>query len=82
MGSGRAFEIKDGKRVAVLGGAGVLFRAPELWKSLFFLGGKESAKRFGISSWKGEPPQTLFHSVTAVPTLMKDATIIDILRKA
>lgn len=78
----KIYEIKNGRRVARIVGAGVLFRAPELWKGLKALGGKESLRRYGMSARKGEPGQTGYHSVTAPPAVFEQLTLIDILRKA
>jgi TldD protein len=82
MGSGVIFDIKRGKRVAVIGNAAVLFRAPELWKGLLALGGAASARRYGMAEVKGEPRQESSYSVTAPPALFKQLTYIDPLRKA
>lgn len=82
MGSGRFYEVKGGKRVARLTGAGFLFGAPEFWKGLLALGGQPSARRFGFSSIKGEPAQTCDHSVTAQPAVVKQLTLIEPSRKA
>jgi TldD protein len=82
LGTGRAYEIKGGKRVAVIGGAGVLARAPELWKALLAVGGRASARRIGLMSEKGEPTQRHVASVTAPPAIFKQLTVIDPLRKA
>jgi TldD protein len=82
MGMGAAYEIKRGKRVARIANAGVLFRAPELWKGLLALGGTASARRYGTQASKGEPEQTTYYSVTAPPALFKQLTYIDPLRKA
>jgi TldD protein len=84
LGTGNAFEIKDGKRIARmgLGNVGILFRTPELWKGIIGLGGASSARRYGWKSVKGEPPQSSYFSATAVPVAIKDATIIDVMRKA
>lgn len=82
LGVGRFYEVKDGKRVARLAGAGLLFRAPELWKGLRALGGPESLYRYGMRATKGEPPQSAYHSVTAPPAVFEQLTIIDVLRKA
>lgn len=79
---GDAYEVLKGKRTARLDNAGILFRTPEFWKSLTALGGSASARRFGRHVGKGEPRQDSYHSVTAVPALFKDQTIIDVLRKA
>jgi TldD protein len=78
----KIYEVKNGRRVARIVGAGVLFRAPELWKGLKALGGEESLRRYGFSAPKGEPGQTGYHSVTAAPGVFEQLTLIDILRKA
>jgi TldD protein len=73
-----AYEVKDGQRVARIGGAGTLFRAPELWKNIITLGGAQSAKRFN-----GPKDRSLNDgAVTAVPAVFKDMSIIDAFRKA
>lgn len=82
MLTGRFYEIKNGKRVARLNAAGILFRTPELWKSLLALGGAASARRYGWTASKGEPPQAVEYSVTAVPAVVKQLTLIDAMRKA
>lgn len=82
LGQGRVYEVKNGKRVARIEGAGFLFRAPELWKSLVALGGEESVRRYGTTSRKGEPEQTTYHSVSAPPAVFKEFTVIDPKRKA
>ncbi|HWZ59865.1 MAG TPA: TldD/PmbA family protein [Gemmatimonadaceae bacterium] len=82
LGLGRVFEIKRGKRVAQLVGAGFLFRSSDLWKSLIAVGGDAHLRRYGIAAAKGEPPQTCYHSVTAPPVVVKGLTVIDPMRKA
>jgi TldD protein len=82
MGRGSTYEVKRGKRVARIAGAGVLFRAPELWKALQAVGGAASARRYGGTDQKGEPAQVTYHSVTAVPATFKQLTLIDPQRKA
>lgn len=81
FGTGKAFEIKNGKRVASLRNAGILFRTSELWNSVEGLGGADSSRRYGLGSRKGQPPQQGYHSVTGVPALFKELTIIDKTRK-
>ena len=81
LGTGRLYEVKQGKRVARLAG-GFLFRATDLWKSLQALGGEGGLRRYGLSAMKGEPAQKYYHSVTAPAAMVKDLTIIDPLRKA
>ncbi|MBX6331391.1 MAG: TldD/PmbA family protein, partial [Gemmatimonadaceae bacterium] len=82
LGLGEVYEIKNGKRVARIGGAGFLFRATELWKSLQAVGGDASLRRYGMRTAKGEPAERCFHSVTAAPAMVKDLTLIDPMRKA
>lgn len=82
MGQGRVYEVKDGKRVAIVAGAGFLFRAPELWKQLIAVGGEDSMRRYGVESSKGEPSQTTYHSVSAPPAVIEAFTVIDPKRKA
>jgi TldD protein len=83
LGTGsRIYEVKNGKRVARIVGAGLLFRAPELWKGLKAVGGPDSLGRYGFPSLKGEPQQRTYHSVTAPPAVFEQFTVIDVLRKA
>lgn len=79
---GSVYEIKDGKRVARIVGAGFLFRSPELWKGLVALGGADSVRRYGTSASKGEPERAMFHSVSAPPAVFEEFTVIDPKRKA
>jgi TldD protein len=82
IGMGRIYEVKDGKRVARMAGAGLLFRGPELWRGLLALGGSESLRRFGWDASKGEPAQKTYHTVTAPPAAFKQLTFVDSTRKA
>ncbi|MBX6330988.1 MAG: hypothetical protein IRY91_03975 [Gemmatimonadaceae bacterium] len=82
LGTGNVYEIKRGKRVARIAGAGFLFRATELWKSLQAVGGDASLRRYGMTVEKGEPAQRGVHSVTAAPAVVKELTLIDPMRKA
>jgi TldD protein len=82
LGTGRVYRVKNGKRVARLNGAGFLFRATDLWKSLGAMGGAGSLRRYGHAVSKGEPAQTTYHSVTAPPAVFKELTLIDVMRKA
>lgn len=82
FGTGRVYEVKGGKRVAIIRPAGFLFRAPEFWKGVLALGGAGTARRYGMQSSKGEPPLRSVYSVTAVPATTKQLTLIDPFRKA
>jgi TldD protein len=82
LGTGTTYEVKRGKRTALIGGAGMLFRAPELWKGLLALAGAGSVRRYGSASAKGQPGQATYHSVTAPAAAFKQLTVIDPMRKA
>jgi len=79
---GHAYEIKQGKRVAILDHAGIIFRTPELWNAVAAVGGSTSQQRIGLRAVKGQPMQASYHSVTAVPFAAKELTVIDTHRKA
>ncbi len=76
------FQIKKGKITAMLPSAGVLFRAPELWKSLSHIGGVGSLQRTPFQSTKGEPSQEASSSITCPPVICRNQAIIDYRRKA
>jgi len=80
--AGAIYEIKRGKKVALVTGAGFLFRAPELWKGVLQLGGAPSVRAIAATRVKGEPSQETLHTVTAPPAVFKQLTLIDLLRKA
>jgi TldD protein len=82
LATGTVYEVKKGKRTALLNGPGLLFRSTDLWKALVALGGPASARRVGYESHKGEPRQERHASVTAVPATFKELTLIDSMRKA
>lgn len=73
----QCYEVKNGKRVARIANAGVLFKTPELWNGIVALGGVGSARSFGLGAAKGEPEQQGFHTAKAVPALIKDLSFID-----
>jgi TldD protein len=80
---GGVTEVRQGKRIARIDGAGLLFRSPEFWKNLEALGGPKSAHLLGgFSSNKGDPNQQTGYSVSAVPARVKQQAIIDPTRKA
>lgn len=78
----RCYEIKQGKKAAFLINAGTLFRTPEFWKSISGIGGESSTEKFGLAERKGQPEQNSHHSITSVPVVLKDLSLIDIKRKA
>ena len=78
-----AFEIRNGRRVARLLGAGFLFRTPELWKNLSALGGRRAFEwQPAGRSVKGEPTQRTIFSIGAVPAIVKNLAVIELTRKA
>ncbi len=80
--SRRCFDIKKGKKAAILANVGILFRAPEFWKSVQALGDTASAQTVGVQARKGQPQQRSYHSISAVPMIIKDLNVIDFMRKA
>ncbi len=82
MAYGSGYEIHNGQPVARIKDVGILFRTPEFWKSLSAVGGAASAKRFGLDTGKGQPQQTAYASMTAVPCAFTKVAVIDIMRKA
>ena len=82
-GTGETYEVKRGRRTAVIAGAGLLFRSTDLWRSLIALGGPKSQEWIGLGvSRKGEPQQATNYTVGAVPAVFRDVTVIDATRKA
>ncbi len=79
---GQAFNVKNGKRISRIVGTALLFRTPELWNSITAIGGQASSKRIAKNTFKGQPARDASHSVTGVPIVLKEATVIDTLRKA
>ncbi|MGH7499907.1 MAG: TldD/PmbA family protein [Gemmatimonadales bacterium] len=73
------FEVKRGKKVARLQPptVAVLVRAPELWKNVLALGGRDSLQQTEGRTVKGEPQQTSYHTVEAPPMLVKQLAVID-----
>lgn len=82
LSRGLAYEIRDGKRVALLQNAGMIFRTSELWSNIIAMGGLGSVMRYGLKSEKGQPSQTSYSSVYTPPTIFKEMTFIDVTRKA
>lgn len=78
-----AFEIRNGKRTAIMNVVGTLFRSADLWKNVTMVGGAKSAMWFdGARSRKGEPGRSTGYSICTVPALVKNQAIIDPMKKA
>ncbi len=82
FGNGNFYEVVNGKRVARIAGAGIMFRSPEFWKGVRGIGGAASLLSFGRGGSKGEPPQSSRHTVSAVPLLHEGLSYFDPSRKA
>jgi predicted Zn-dependent protease len=80
--TGTMREIVKGKLGRFIVGGALDFRTPEFWKSLAALGGPQSTRWFGHRAEKGEPTQSSYYSIGAVPATFKNAAIIDFMRKA
>lgn len=78
---GKAFEIRNGKKTAVMPIGGVLFRTTELWKSLEGTGGPSSVEALGLTTTKGQPGQNAVHTAVSPPILCKEMSVIDVMRK-
>jgi TldD protein len=75
-------EIANGKLGPFIVGGGVLFDSTELWKSLQAIGGASSREQFPAGEVKGEPAQSMNHSIAAVPGAFKGMAVVDVRRKA
>jgi hypothetical protein len=76
------YEVKNGKRVSMIAGSEILFRSPELLKSIVAIGGAGSQVYSGLTVAKGQPQQTHRFGVSAVPALIKNVAVTDIMRKS
>jgi TldD protein len=75
-------EIIKGKLGRFVYGSALDVRAPDFWKTLKAIGGAKQTQWFGFQSSKGEPMQSNYHSVGAVPAKFENTAIIDLMRKA
>jgi len=80
--SGFVREIVNGKLGAIVTGAGVLFDSTHLWKSLEALGGAQSRATISRGGHKGQPDQTSAHSITAIPGVLKNMVVVDMIRRS
>jgi TldD protein len=82
LAKGRVYEVKDGKKVARVANAAVLFSSTELWKNVTAIGGPASMIQRGQGESKGEPGQATLHTVSGVALALKQQAVVDITRKA
>ncbi len=76
------YEVRNGKRTRFVHNAELLFRAPELWKSLQALGGPGTQRWTGATVSKGQPQQEWSFGVAAVPSRFPKVAVTDRMRKA
>jgi len=67
MTSRQIFSITNGVIGTSLSNAEVLFRAPELWRSVEAIGGAATARTFGFERWRDREEDRVAHSVASVP---------------
>lgn len=82
MASGTMREITRGKLGRFIVGGALMFRSPELWKSVVAIGGPGTQRWFGRSRRKGQPGQSTTHSVGGVPAKLSQLSLVDATRKA
>jgi TldD protein len=82
MSGGTIYEVRKGKRTGYVRNAELLFRSPDLWKSLKAIGGKGSQVFTASGVSKGQPSQQLSFGAAAVPGLFSGVAVTDITRKA
>jgi TldD protein len=82
MSGGTVYEVRKGKRSGYIRNAELLFRSPDLWKSLKAIGGKASQVFTASGVYKGQPSQQLSFGAAAVPGLFTGVAVTDITRKA
>ena len=76
------YEVRKGKRTRFIHSAEVLFRAPDLWKTLRAIGGPATQIWTGDTVRKGQPSQEYSFGVGAVPAAFKMVAVTDKKRKA
>ncbi len=80
--SGNVYEVRNGKRIASLQSAGILFNTLDLWKSALRIGGSDLQRTFGLSASKTNYGAQATTSVTSSPVIFREGTVIDLTRKA
>ena len=81
-GRGAMREIVNGRLGREIGGLAFSFATTELLKNITAIGGTDSLEHVALSGSKGQPRQSVSHTVSAVPAKVKSVTFIDPLRKA
>jgi TldD protein len=79
---GQLQEIVNGQLGAIVGGLVSSFNTIQLWNNVVAVGGAGSAVTVPSRDTKGEPAQSTWHSVRAVPAKIRNADFIDPWRKA
>ena len=82
-GSGEVvYRIRDGKLGGVVVGGTYLIRSMEFWQNIVAIGGAQSLRWRGIDAVKGQPEQQTYHSVGAVPAVVRNVPFVGQARSA
>ncbi len=82
IANGYLREIVNGKLGDELLGGGILFNTHDLWNNVTAIGGPQSATVVEGTSRKGQPEQACAYSITAVPMVVKNVSVVDVQRRA
>jgi TldD protein len=82
MTGGTVYEVRKGKRTGYIRNAELLFRSPDLWKTLKAIGGKRSQVWTASTIGKGQPNQQLTFGSAGVPAMFTKAAVTDVTRRA
>lgn len=74
-------EIVNGKLGDKIKVSAIMLESSSWWKNLVAIGGKQSMKSAAMKSVKGEPTQSVDYTVSTVPIIVKDATVVDYVRR-
>lgn len=76
------YEVRKGKRTRPVSHSEILFRAPDLWKGMQAVGGRDTQIWTGTTVRKGQPSQGCTFGVGAVAARFKKVAVTDNMRKA
>ncbi len=82
IANGYLREIVNGKLGDALLGGGILFSSHELWNNVTAIGGLQSTAVVEGTSRKGQPQQECAYSISAVPMVVKNVSVVDVKRRA
>ncbi len=74
------YRIKKGKLAGTLKlGTGFLFRSPEFWNNIAEIGDASTVVQRGLTMQKGQPEQTIAHSVRTPAALVRGVSVLDLM---